>query len=66
MKNFKVSIEETIVQEFEIYAKDENNALETAYKKYKNREIVLEDAEVQYAQMAIVNSDSKNIEWVEI
>lgn len=66
MKNFTISIEETVVEEFEIVAENENEALEIAFQKYKNHEIVLEDGEVQYSQMAIVAPIRKEVEWVEI
>lgn len=66
MKNFTISIEETVVEEFEIYAENENEALEKAFQKYKNHEIILENGEVQYAQMAIVNPVNSEIKWIEI
>ena len=33
-KKFVVAIEETVVKEFEVYAKNEDEALEMAEKKY--------------------------------
>lgn len=66
MKKFTIAIEETIVEEFKIYAESAEEALEIAHKKYKNHEIILEESEVQYAQMAIVNPIPKEIVWIEI
>lgn len=37
MKKYTISIEETFVEEFGIIAENDNEALEIAFQKYKNR-----------------------------
>ena len=59
MKKF-VTIEETIVKTFEIEAQTEDEAIEKAIKQYKNGEIDLTDAEVQFKQ---ISTDCT--EWIE-
>ena len=62
-KKFVVAIEETVVKEFEVYAKNEDEALEMAEKKYISGEFVLEPGEVQFKQMALISPIAS--EWVE-
>lgn len=64
MSKFKILIEETIVQEFEIDAKNEREALLLAKKKYNEGEFVLNQAEVQYKQMAVA-TDKDYYDWFE-
>ena len=64
MKKFTVVIEETVVNEFEVIAESEEEALEIASQKYRNCEFVLEPGEVQYVQMRTVYPNKT--EWVEI
>lgn len=66
MEKFTIAIEETLVEEFDVVAESETEALEIAFHKYKNHDFVLENGEVQYSQMAIVNPNINNIDWVEI
>ena len=49
---FTVSIEETIVQDFEIEAESLDEAMEIAEQKYKAGELVLEPGEPQFRQMS--------------
>ncbi|MDO4494409.1 MAG: DpnD/PcfM family protein [Clostridiaceae bacterium] len=65
MRKFTVVIEETLVQEFEIIAENENDALNLAAEKYRKCELVLDAGEVQYKQMAIIEPDNKETEWIE-
>ena len=44
MRKVKVTIEETIVQEFEIEVSDEQDVDEVVRTKYKNAELVLDNA----------------------
>ena len=65
MTKYTIAIEETVVEEFEVIAETEKEALEIAHKKYKNKEFMLEPGEVQYAQMAIVKPYKEELEWIE-
>lgn len=47
MKKYIITIEETIVQDFEIEAESPEEAFEIAEKKYDAGEFVLEPGEVQ-------------------
>lgn len=60
MKKFEVTIEETSVKTFEIKALSEDEAIEKAIEQYKNGEIDLTDAEVQFKQISTDCSD-----WIE-
>lgn len=64
MSKFKILIEETIAQEFEIEAENEQEALLLAKKKYNEGEFVLDQAEVQYKQMAVA-TDKDYYDWFE-
>lgn len=64
MEKFKIAVEETIVQEFEVEASDENEAFEKAIDGYKSGKIVLENPEVQHKQLAILQAKS-SAEWRE-
>ena len=66
MKKYTVVIEETLVEEFEVVARTEKEALEIAHKKYKNKEFVLESGEVQYVQIAVVDPNKEKINWIEM
>jgi predicted P-loop ATPase len=67
MRNFKVAIEEHIVQEFIILADDIDEAMEIARKKYKDGELVVENADVQATLMAAYDPDEDQMtEWSEI
>ncbi len=65
MKKYTIAIEETIVKEFEVYAKDSEEAMKIAEKKYKNGEFILDPGEVQFKQMCISKPTSKVTEWSE-
>ena len=64
MARFRVAIEEIIVQEFEIEAADENEALKKAVAGYKSGEMVLENPEVQHRQLAVLQDESSTV-WIE-
>lgn len=64
MERFRVAIEETIVQEFEIEAEDENEALKKAIAGYKSGDIVLENPEVQHRKLAVLQDESSTV-WIE-
>jgi len=65
MTKYIVVIEETVAQEFKIIAKNAEDALKEAKKKYEEGEIVLEPGEVQYKQMKVIRPDCEFSEWYE-
>ena len=66
MKKFKVIIEETISQEFEVEAEDFESAANIATEKYNNGEFVLEPGEVNYKQMSVCDEDTQEqTNWFE-
>lgn len=65
MNRYKIAMEETCVQEFEIEAEDSILALELAKQKYRNGEFVLEPGEPQFHQMAVVSPNNECTEWIE-
>ncbi len=60
-----VSIEETISEDFEVYAETREDALEIAAKRYKNCEFVLDPGNLIYKQMAITFPEEKASTWAE-
>lgn len=54
-KKFKIIIQETVVDIFEIEAKSEDHALEIVKKLYYNCEIVLEPGEIISSEVCINN-----------
>ena len=66
MKKYKVVIEETITEEFEVEAQSETEALETARLKYHTGQFVVSPGEVQSKQIKILHSDSQTDEWFEL
>ena len=65
MKKFCVVIEETVSEEFEVEAENKDDAIKKTIKKYKSGELVLEQGELQYKQMAIINDNDEIDEWIE-
>ena len=64
MSKYIVAIEETLVNEYEIEANDEKDALEIARKKYKECEIVLSPGEVQLKRMGIISPRNQLMKWI--
>ena len=62
---FKIAIEETIVQVFEIESNTAEEAMENAKDLYRDGHIVLENAEVSSKQMSIIEPASEVTEWDE-
>ena len=63
MKLYKITIEETIVEEFEVKANSKENALKIAKEKYRNSEFVVTQGEVHYKQIAITSPSEDTTEW---
>lgn len=64
MKIYKIAIEETVVEEFEVMANSAEEALEIAEEKYQDGEFVLAPGEVQHKQMAIVEPATETSKWI--
>lgn len=64
MKKYTVAIEETVVEEFEIEARDSIEALYIAAEKYRKGEIILCPGEVQFKQMAVLKPNYESTEWI--
>lgn len=64
-EKFTIAIEETQVQEFEIYADNAEEAMEIAEEQYKKGVLVLCPGEVHFRQMAIVAPEDEVTEWCE-
>lgn len=62
---YKVCIEETVSEEFEVDAETPEQALEIAEEKYKNCEFVLEPGELTSKQMCITSPEDERTEWIE-
>ena len=62
---YKVYIEETVCQMFEVEASDEDEAAEIAEEKYNNGEFVLEPGELTSKQMMIEMPDGEQTSWNE-
>lgn len=66
MKTFRITIEETISQDFEVEAEDMEQAMEIAEEKYNNCEFVLEPGEVGYKQMQCEDIETnESTEWMQ-
>ena len=63
---FKVIIEETVAQEFEVEAACREEVLAEAKAKYRAGEFVVCPGEVQARRMAVCEPMSDAAEWLEI
>lgn len=59
-----VSIEETIVQEFEVEACNAEQAIQKAEEKYQNGEFILENCEVHAKKIAVIDSTVETTRWL--
>lgn len=65
MKKYIIAIEEMNVQEFEIEAENDEQAMNFAENKYQNGEFVLVPGKVCFKQMSIIKPDNEVTEWIE-
>ena len=65
MAKFTICIEETISETFDIVAKDVDEAIEIATKKYKDGTIILTPGNLVVKQMAVVSPEQETTEWFE-
>ncbi|OQB24039.1 MAG: hypothetical protein BWY11_01412 [Firmicutes bacterium ADurb.Bin182] len=64
-RKFIIVIEETVAEEFEVFAKNSEEALEKAKKNYKTCKFVLEPGNVRSKQMAIMTPGEDATGWFE-
>ena len=65
MKKYKIAIEETVTEEFEVEANDLNEAREIAAKKYRDGEFIVAPGEVQARRMAVTELYCESSAWAE-
>ena len=65
MKKYVITIEETVVQNFEVEANSQEEALRKVETGYKNGDYVLESGEVQSKKMSVLNANNKFDKWIE-
>lgn len=65
-KLFKITIEETISESFDIYANNFEDAKKIAIGKYNNGDIVLSPGELIFKQITFLNTENNSeTEWFE-
>ena len=65
-KRFIITIEETVSQDFVVFADNDEEAKTIAIENYKNEEFVLEPGNLMAKQMAIhCDADDEITEWIE-
>lgn len=62
---YTITIEEIVAKDFEIEAGSADEACETAERKYKSGEFVLDAGDCQFKQIAITNPSNEATEWRE-
>lgn len=66
LKKFIVTIEETINQDFEVFAENEEQAFDIASQKYKSGDFILDNATCCHKQMAILPiNNNQESHWTE-
>jgi len=65
VKEYTITIEETIAQEFKVMADNLENAVALTETNYENGKLVLENGEVQSKKIAVIKPDEEVTEWIE-
>ena len=65
MKKFNITIEELLVQEFTLTAKNAEEAVALAKEKYRDGEFILDFGEVQFKRLAVTDPYGASSEWSE-
>jgi len=65
MQKYKITIEEMVSETFEVFADDDEQAIEIAIEKYNNEEFVLEPGNLTAKQMFVEPEGSMPIDWFE-
>ncbi len=64
-QKYRIAIEESFVQEFDIYADDAEQAFTQAVKRYQSGELTLESKDPSFKQISIIKPSVEASEWVE-
>ena len=64
MKKYRVVIEETISEEFEIEATSENDAVSKAIQEYKAGNFVVSSDNVECRQISVIDKDGELTDWI--
>ena len=62
---YKVLIEESVVDEFEVEASSDEEAMDIAIKNYKQGVFVLEPGEITHKQISFIDENDQSTEWIE-
>lgn len=62
---YTITVEETVAKDFKVEANNADEAYETAERKYKSGEFVLDPGECQFRQIAITKPSNETTEWHE-
>ena len=62
---YTITIEEAVAKDFEVEANSAEEAYETAERKYKSGEFVLDPGECQFRQIVIMAPNDEATEWRE-
>ncbi len=65
MKKYRIVIEETISEEFEIQATSEEEAISKAINECHEGNFVLSPGNVEYRQIAVIGEDDEIKDWIE-
>lgn len=65
MKKYNIVIEETLNQEFEVFAKNKSEAIRIAINKYQNDEFILCPGELTHTQLSIIDHN-KETDWIDL
>lgn len=65
MEKYTIAIEEIRVKEFEILAKDAEDAMNIAEDQYNKGLLIVSKEEPIFKQMAIVEPEDEETEWTE-
>ncbi|MBR3746202.1 MAG: hypothetical protein IKP64_00510 [Selenomonadaceae bacterium] len=64
MKKYRVVIEETISEEFEIEATSEKDAVERAIQEYNAGNFVVDSDNVEHRQISVVDDEGEFTNWI--
>ena len=64
-KKYGITIEETISEEFIVYAENSEEAMKIAEGKYNTEEFILAPGNLTSKQMAITSPENEVTEWTE-
>lgn len=64
MKKYRVVIEETVSEEFEIEAASEEDAVSKAIQEYEAGNFVLSPGNVECRQISVVGKDGELTDWI--